>query len=199
MVMDCVSVGRSGHAAREEGDNAIYKCLQDMEWFRTFKFPGKLQDLPPVKMTITTIKAGMQHNIVPAKCEFTVDIRHDDSIDRQYILDTIKNNVSVQINLRPGSMGASSVPMDHPIVKTGIAIGCKTYSSPTSSDQAWLKIPSVKIGPGDSARSHSSDEFIFLEEIKKGISLYVKLLDSLPLMLINNPNKYKNEIKHINN
>lgn len=196
MVMDCIGIGRSGHAAREEGDNAIYKCMKDMEWFKTFRFPGKLQGLPPVKMTITTIKAGMQHNIVPAKCEFTVDIRHDDSIDRQYILDTIKNNVSVQINLRPGSMGASSVPMDHPIVKTGIAIGCKTYSS---SDQAWLKIPSVKIGPGDSARSHSSDEFIFLEEIKKGISLYIKLLDSLPLTLINNPNKYKNEIKHINN
>jgi acetylornithine deacetylase len=101
--------------------------------------------------------------------------------------------------VRPGSLGASSVPMDHPIVKTGIAIGCKTYNSPTTSDQAWLSVPSVKIGPGDSARSHSSDEFIYLEEIKKGISLYIRLLDTLPLMLINNPNKYKNEVKHINN
>lgn len=199
LVIDCVSTGRSGHAAREEGDNAIYKSLKDMEWFRTFKFPEKLQGQPPVKMTVTMIKAGLQHNIVPARCEFTVDIRHDDSVGRQQILDTIRNNLSLQVQLRPGFADASSVPLDHPIVRTGIAIGCKTYSSPTSSDQAWLNIPSVKLGPGDSARSHSSDEFVFLEEIKKGISLYIKLLDMLPLMLINNPNKYKNEIKHINN
>jgi acetylornithine deacetylase len=94
---------------------------------------------------------------------------------------------------------ASSVPFDHPIVRTGVAIGCKTYSSPTTSDQAWLSIPSVKIGPGDSARSHSADEYIFIEEIKRGINVYIKLLDTLPLMLINNPNTYKHETKYFNN
>jgi acetylornithine deacetylase len=199
LVIDCISAGRSGHAAREEGDNAIYKCLKDLDWFHTYQFPQLSQELSSVKMTVTVIKAGMQHNIVPSKCEFTVDIRHDDSYTPQQILDVIKTNTSVQVTARPGSLCASSISPDHPIVKTGLAIGCKTYVSPTSSDQAWLNIPSVKIGPGNSARSHSSDEHIFLEEIKKGISLYIKLLDTLPLVLINNPNKYKNEIKHINN
>lgn len=199
LVIDCVSTGKPGHAAREEGDNAIYKCLQDIEWFRTFKFPQRLAGLPAVKMTVTEIKAGIQHNIVPGKCEFTVDIRNDDTYSHQQIMDTIRANTSVQFTARSSALSASSVPMDHPIVKTGIAIGCKTYSSPTSSDQAWLNIPSVKIGPGDSARSHSANEFIFLEEIKKGINLYIKLLDTLPLMLINNPPGYKNETKFIDN
>ena len=199
LVIDCLCTGRSGHAARDEGDNSIYKCLKDLNWFSTYQFPQTVKGLPSVKMTVTIIKAGMQHNIIPAKCEFTVDIRHDDSYTHQQILDIIKQNTSVQVMPRRGSLGASSISPDHPIVKTGVAIGCKTYISPTSSDQAWLNIPSVKIGPGDSARSHSSDEYIFLEEIKKGINLYIKLLDTLPLVLINNPNKYKNEIKHINN
>ena len=199
LVIDCVCTGRSGHAAREEGDNAIYKCMKDLEWFRDYQFPQLVKGIEPVKMTITIIKSGMQHNIVPAKCEFTVDIRHDDAYTQQQILDVIKKNTSVEVMARPGSLGASSVSTDHPIVKTGIAIGCKTYHSPTSSDQAWLNIPPVKIGPGNSARSHSSDEFVYLEEIKKGISLYIKLLDSLPLTLINNPNQYKNGMKHINN
>jgi acetylornithine deacetylase len=199
LVIDCVCTGRPGHAAREEGDNAIYKCLKDLEWFRTYQFPQAVKGIPSVKMTITVIKAGSQHNIVPGKCEFTVDIRHDDTYTSEQILETVRSNTSLQITERPGSAGASSVRTDHPVVKTGIAIGCKTYSSPTTSDQAWLNIPSVKMGPGDSARSHSADEFIFLEEIKKGISLYTRLLEALPLMLINNPNRYKNEVKHINN
>ncbi|QEM11191.1 M20/M25/M40 family metallo-hydrolase [Mucilaginibacter rubeus] len=199
LVIDCISKGRPGHAAREEGDNAIHKCLRDLEWFSLYQFPQQLKGVAPVKMTVTTIKAGSQHNIVPGRCEFTVDIRHDDTFSQNEIVDIIRRNVSCQVNPRPGSLGASSVSPEHPIVKTGIAVGCKTYISPTTSDQAWLSIPSVMIGPGDSARSHSADEFIYLEEIKKGINLYVRLLETLPLMLINNPNKYKNEIKHINN
>lgn len=199
LVLDCISNGRLGHAAREEGDNAIHKCLRDLEWFSLYQFPQQLKGLQPVKMTVTTIKAGTQHNITPGRCEFTVDIRHDDTFSQKEIVDIIKRNVSCQINPRPGSLGASSVSPDHPIVKAGLAVGCKTYTSPTTSDQAWLSIPSVKIGPGDSARSHSCDEFIYLEEIKKGTNLYVRLLETLPLILINNPNKYKNEIKHINN
>jgi acetylornithine deacetylase len=199
LVIDCISTGRSGHAAREEGDNAIYKCMADLEWFRTHQFPHTSKGLPAVKMTVTTINAGIQHNIVPGKCAFTVDIRHDNTYTQQQIFDIIKENVSAQVAARTGSTEATSVPLSHPIVKTGVAIGCKTYTSPTSSDRAWLTIPSVKIGPGDSARSHTPDEFIFLQEIKDGISLYIKLLENLPLMLINNPTTYKNEIKYINN
>ena len=129
----------------------------------------------------------------------SVDIRHTDTITHEEILDTIRKNISSQVIVRPGSTGASSIGANHPIVKTGVALGCKTYSSPTTSDQAWLSIPSVKMGPGNSARSHSSDEFIFLEEIKQGINLYIKLLDALPLTLINNPIPYKNGVWHINN
>ncbi|ASU32005.1 M20 family metallo-hydrolase [Mucilaginibacter xinganensis] len=199
LVIDCVANGRSGHAAREEGENAIYNSLAAIEWFRNYKFPEQVKGLSSVKMTVTTVNAGTQHNIIPARCSFTVDIRNDDSHTHQQILDVIKANIKMPFTVRPSPLRASSVPMDHPIVKTGIAIGCKTYSSPTSSDQAWLNIPSVKIGPGDSARSHTADEYIFLEEIKRGISMYIKLLDMLPLMLINNPTKYKNEIKYINN
>jgi len=199
MVVDCVSTGIPGHAARDEGENALYKCMKDLEWFRNFHFPPVTQGTDPVKMTVTVIKAGLQHNIVPGTCEFTVDIRHDSSYTHQQILDVIRLNTSVKINPRLGSLNASSVSPDHPIVKAGIAIGCKTYDSPTSSDQGWLNIPSVKIGPGNSARSHSADEFILLEEIKNGISLYIKLLDTLPAMLINNPNQHKNGNKYLNN
>lgn len=190
-VIDCITTGCSGHAARDEGVNAIYKCMKDLEWFKTYQFPNTFESTPTVKMMITVIKAGLQHNIVPGKCEFTVDIRHDDTFSREQIVDLIKRNISSQVTVRPGSARASSIGTDHPIVKTGIEIGCKTYVSPTTSDQAWLDIPSVKIGPGNSARSHSSNEFIFLEEIKKGINVYIKLLDTLPLMLINNPVPHK--------
>ena len=199
LVLDCQSNGRSGHAAREEGDHAFYKCFADLQWFKNFNFPKNQNGISPVKMTIMAINAGLQHNIVPAKCVFTVDIRHDNTYSQQQIIDIIKQHVSVDITPRLGSAGASSIPINHPIVKTGIAIGCKTYSSPTFSDQAWLTIPSVKIGPGDSARSHSADEFIYLEEIKQGIDFYIKLLDALPLTIINNLKVDKNEIEHFNN
>lgn len=200
LVIDCVCTGRPGHAAREEGDNAIYKCLKDLEWFKSYRFPQLSQNLSPVKMTVTIVKAGLQHNILPGKCEFTVDIRNDDVFTHQMILDTIKANILSDFTVRDGALNASSIAMSHPIVKAGLAIGCKAYGSPTTSDQAWLNIPSIKMGPGDSARSHSSDEFIFLEEIKKGINHYIKLLETLPLMLINNhTTRAANEIDHINN
>ena len=199
LVVDCISTGIAGHAARDEGENAFYKCMKDLEWFRNYQFPQVVKGTDSVKMTVTMIKAGLQHNIVPGTCEFTVDIRHDSSYTHQQILDTIRLNTSVKLDPRTGSFNASSVSPDHPIVKAGISIGCKTYDSPTSSDQGWLNIPSVKIGPGNSARSHSADEFVLLEEIKNGINLYVKLLDTLPTMLINNPNQHKNGNKYLNN
>lgn len=199
LVVDCISTGIAGHAARDEGENAFYKCMNDLEWFRNYHFPEVIKGRDSVKMTVTMIKAGLQHNIVPGTCEFTVDVRHDNNYTHQQILDTIRLNTSVKVKARMGSLNASSVSSDHPIVKAGVAIGCKTYDSPTSSDQGWLNIPSVKIGPGNSARSHSADEFVLLEEIKNGINLYIKLLDTLPTMLINNPNQNKNGNEYLNN
>jgi acetylornithine deacetylase len=201
LIIDCVSIGRSGHAARDEGDNAIYKCMKEIEWFRNYRFIKSTKNLSPVKMTVTAIKAGLQHNIIPAQCTYTVDIRNDSTFTHEEILATIRRKITANITVRPNPTKASTIASNHPIVQTGIALGCKTYHSPTTSDRAWLTIPSVKIGPGDSARPHSPDEFIFLEEIKNGISFYIRLLETMPLVVINNPNKYqnKNEIEYINN
>jgi acetylornithine deacetylase len=199
MVIDCTCKGRSGHAAREEGDNAIYKCMADLEWFRNYRFNQASGAPGPVKMTVTGIKAGLQHNIVPGICEFTVDIRNDDVFSHEQILKTIESNIHSQFTVRPARLKASSVSLKHPLIKAGVALGCKTYDSPTSSDRAWLNCPSIKLGPGDSARSHMPDEFIFLEEIKKGINLYIRLLERLPSQLINNPFLAQNEINPLNN
>jgi acetylornithine deacetylase len=187
MVLDCVSTGRSGHAAREEGDNAIYKAIKDIHWFSTYKFPIE-RDLPsPVKMTVTQIGAGLQHNIVPGECSFTVDIRFDHSYTSKEILNTIKNHTFCDTTLRPNVLTPSAIDVMHPVVKTGLAIGRKTYLSPTSSDQGWLDMPSVKMGPGDSARSHTADEYIYLAEISDGITIYIDLLESIFPYLANNP------------
>lgn len=181
MVLDCLSTGRAGHAAREEGDNAIYKAIRDISWFSTYIFPIE-SDLPdPVKMTVTQINAGLQHNIVPAECNFTVDIRFDHSYSAKEILNTIKNHTFCDTTLRANVLKPSSIDILHPIVQAGIAIGRKTYVSPTSSDQGWLDMPSIKMGPGDSARSHTADEFIYLAEISDGITIYIDLLDTLVL------------------
>ena len=187
MVLDCVSTGRAGHAAREEGDNAIYKAIKDISWFSSYVFPIESGLPNPVKMTITEINGGIQHNTVPAECSFTVDIRFDHSYTEKEIMNTIKNHTFCDTLLRRNVLNPSSIDLLHPLVKTGIAIGRKTYISPTSSDQGWLDIPSVKMGPGDSARSHTADEYIYISEIKDGITIYVDLLDSIFPYLVNNP------------
>jgi len=179
MVLDCLSTGRSGHAAREEGDNAIYKAIKDISWFSSYQFPIE-NGLPnPVKMTVTQINAGLQHNIVPGECNFTIDIRFDHNYTCREILNTIKNHTFCETNLRANVLAPSSIDITHPIVKAGLAIGRKTYISPTSSDQGWLDIPSIKMGPGESARSHTADEYIYLAEISDGITIYIDLLNEL--------------------
>lgn len=188
MVLDCISTGRSGHAAREEGDNAIYKAIKDIAWFSTFDFPIESNMPNPVKMTVTQINAGLQHNIVPGECYFTVDIRFDHSYTAREILNTIKNHTFCDTTLRPNVLTPSSIDILHPLVKAGIAIGRQTYISPTSSDQGWLEMPSVKMGPGDSARSHTADEYIYLSEIRDGIPIYIDLLESIFPYLSNHPN-----------
>ena len=179
MVLDCVSHGKAGHAAREEGENAIYKALKDIEWFRTFQFPKNSEVFGPVKMSVTIINAGSQHNVVPAKCEFTVDIRVTDVYTNEEVLQIVRDHVSSEITPRSTRLKSSSIAKDHPFVLGGLALGKKTYGSPTTSDQALLSIPSLKVGPGDSARSHMADEFIYIYEIKDGIRMYIKMLEKI--------------------
>ena len=179
MVIDCTAHGKAGHAAREEGDNAIYKAMQDIEWFRTYRFP-KVSDLfGAVKMSVTIISAGTQHNVVPAECRFTVDIRVTDRYTNEEVLEIIKEQVSCEVKARSTRLRPSSIRPDHPIVQAGLALGRTTYGSPTTSDQALLDIPSLKLGVGDSARSHSADEFVHLSEIREGIELYIKMLSAI--------------------
>jgi acetylornithine deacetylase len=179
LVIDCTVRGKAGHAAREEGDNAIYKALKDIEWFRSYEFPKVSPYLGKVKMSVTIIQAGSLHNMVPDKCEFTVDVRVTDEYTHEEILDEIEKNVSCEVVPRSCRLRSSKIDPEHPIVKAGIKLGSKTYGSPTTSDQALIPAPSLKLGPGDSARSHSADEFIFLQEIKEGIEMYINILEEV--------------------
>ena len=179
MVLDCVAHGRAGHAAREEGENAIYKAMKDINWFKTYEFAKKSAMFGPVKMSVTIIEAGSQHNVVPAICNFTVDVRVTDAYRNEEVLKIISQNVDCDVNPRSTRLKPSSISLDHPIVKAGIALGRETYGSPTTSDQALLDIPSLKMGPGDSARSHMADEYIYVNEIEEGIDLYIKLLTEI--------------------
>jgi acetylornithine deacetylase len=176
MVLDCMAHGQGGHAAREEGINAIYEALPDIEWFRTYRFPKESSLLGPVKMSVTVIQAGSQHNVVPDQCNFTVDVRLTDSYQPEEVLAIIKQNVKSEVTPRSTRLRPSSIDQNHPIVQSGIRLGRKLYGSPTTSDQALLNIPSMKMGPGDSARSHTTDEYIYLTELEEGIALYIQLL-----------------------
>jgi len=179
MVLDCVAHGIAGHAAREEGENAIYKAMKDIEWFRTFRFPKESDVFGPVKMSVTVINAGSQHNVVPASCHFTVDVRVTDAYRNEEVLEIIRQNVQCDVMPRSIRLKPSSIDRRHPIVQAGISLGRTTYGSPTTSDQSLLDIQSIKVGPGDSARSHTADEFVYVDEIKEGIGLYIAMLEKI--------------------
>lgn len=179
MVLDCTVKGVSGHAARDEGENAIYKAMEAIEWFRNFEFPKVSTHLGPVKMSVTLVQAGTQHNVVPDVCNFVVDVRTTDAYSNLEVLEIIKANVPIDVAPRSTRLNPSSIDLLHPIVLSGLALGARTYGSPTMSDQALLPIPSIKVGPGDSARSHTADEFIYLQEIDKGVRFYVELLKKI--------------------
>ncbi len=179
LVLDCVAKGKAGHAAREEGVNAIYEALEDIKWFQNYKFEKESEHLGPVKMTVTVINAGSQHNVVPDKCQFTVDVRLTEAYTMEQVLATITENVTSEVIPRSTRLKPSSIPMEHPLVQAGLALGRNTYGSPTTSDQALLPIPSLKLGPGFSGRSHMADEFIYLNEIEEGIDLYIQLLSKV--------------------
>ncbi|MES2829006.1 MAG: M20 family metallo-hydrolase [Bacteroidota bacterium] len=176
LVLDCTATGRAGHAAREEGENAIYKALKDIEWFRNYQFAKVSDVFGPLKMTVTIINAGSQHNVVPATCTFTVDVRVTDAYTNEEVLKIIRTNVDCEVTPRSIRLKPSSIDKEHPLVQSGIALGRTTYGSPTTSDQALLSIPSVKVGPGDSGRSHMADEFIYEDEVAEGIELYIAML-----------------------
>ena len=180
MVLDCIANGKAGHAAREEGDNAITKAIKDIEWFNSYKF-DKISDLlGPVKMSVTVIETDNKaHNVVPAQCRFAVDCRVNELYTFEEMFDIIKANVQSEIKPRSTRLRSSAIALDHPLVKAGSKIGRSYYGSPTTSDKALMAFPSLKIGPGDSARSHTADEFIYIDEIKEGIELYIRLLNEL--------------------
>lgn len=179
MVLDCVAKGKSGHAAREEGVNALYLAIEDINWFRTHQFPKVSPTLGKIKMTATIISAGKQHNVVPAECHYTVDVRVTDQYSLEEVLEIIKTNVKSEVTPRSLRMRSSGISQDHPLVAAAKDMGLELYGSPTTSDQALIPVSSVKMGPGDSARSHTADEFIHIGEIVKGIDTYIALLNKV--------------------
>ena len=179
MVLDCVAHGKSGHAAREEGENAIYKALNDINWFLQYQFPETSAFLGPVKMSVTLIQAGTQHNVVPDECRFTVDVRVNECYTLEQVLETVRAHVQCSVEPRSLRIRSSMIVPEHPLVQSGLALGRTMYGSPTTSDKALMPFPALKMGPGDSARSHTADEFIYVKEIEEGIALYVSLLENV--------------------
>ena len=180
MVLDCSADGRAGHAAREEGDNAVYKAIKDIEWFSSFKFDKVSELLGPVKMSVTVIETDNKaHNVVPAQCKFVVDCRVNELYTFEEMLDIIRSNVKSEVKPRSTRLRSSAIALDHPLVKAGLKLGRTYYGSPTTSDKALMHFPALKMGPGDSARSHTADEYIYTDEIKEGIELYIQLLNQV--------------------
>jgi acetylornithine deacetylase len=178
MVLDCKAKGISGHAARNEGKNAIYAAIEDINWFQNYVFEKQSAVLGPIKMSVTLIEAGTQHNVVPDECKFVVDVRLTDAYTMEETLEIIKKHLKAEVTPRSMRLKPSGIALDHPIVKKGIVMGMKTYGSPTLSDQALMPFASIKIGPGDSARSHTADEYIHVSEVFAGIDGYIGLLDA---------------------
>jgi acetylornithine deacetylase len=176
LVLDGVARGRTGHAARNEGENALYKALDDVDWLRTYQFPKISAMLGPVKMTVTQLSAGTQHNVVPDECRYVVDVRPTECYSNEEILATVRAHVQAEIIPRSTHLQSSGIALSHPIVRKAVAMGKTTYGSPTLSDQALMRFDTLKMGPGDSARSHAPDEYILLSEIRAGIADYIELL-----------------------
>ncbi|MDR0713447.1 MAG: M20 family metallo-hydrolase [Bacteroidales bacterium] len=182
MVLDCETTGKTGHAARNEGINALYLAMDDIEWFRTFRFPRTSPLLGEVKMSVSMIQAGYQHNITPDICRYVVDVRTNEHYKNAEALEIIRSHMkNSAVTPRSTHINSSFIPVEHPFVQKGLSLGLSVYGSPTTSDQARIPYTSVKIGPGDSARSHTADEFIYLDELNEGIGVYEKLLDNLSL------------------
>jgi acetylornithine deacetylase len=181
MVLDCVAHGKAGHAARNEGINAIMLAMKDIEWFGSYRFDKVSDFLGPVKMSVTIINAGTQHNVVPDKCEFTVDVRSNEMYSNEEIYEIVRSHIASEVKARSFRLNSSRIDRNHPFVERAVMMDREPFGSPTLSDQALMRFPSVKIGPGHSSRSHSANEFIYLYEIREAIDLYVRLLDGLDI------------------
>jgi len=179
MVIDGVAHGKSGHAARDEGVNAIYEALDDLVWLRNYKFRKKSLLLGPTKMMVTVINSGTQHNVVPDECRFVIDVRTNEFYQNEYLFNFLQKHMKkCELTARSFRLSSSHIPVDHPLVQRCIRMGMSPYGSPTLSDQALMPFHSFKLGPGDSARSHSADEYIRISEISHAISTYIELLSS---------------------
>jgi acetylornithine deacetylase len=182
VVFDAEVGGTPSHAAHPNTDNSIYNCIEVLKWFRDFRFPKVSEVLGEVKLTVTQIKGGSQHNVVPADVSLVIDVRVNDRYSNREVAKILQEQAPCKLSPRSLHLNSSSIPKDHLLVRSGIALGRKTYGSPTLSDQAALSCPSLKLGPGDSTRSHSADEFIWISEIEEGISLYIELLNGFLLV-----------------
>ncbi|MDE1192168.1 MAG: M20 family metallo-hydrolase [Arachidicoccus sp.] len=182
MVIDATAQGIAGHAARNEGENALYKAIRDIQWFETFKYPKSSEWLGEVKQTVTVIETeNKAHNVVPATCNFVVDIRIPDCYTHEEIIEIIKQNIQSDFKERSIRLRSTRIEVNHPLVQSGVTLGKKPYGSPTCSDKALIPFPAMKCGPGFSGRSHTADEFIFLDEIKDGIDTYIKMIEGISL------------------
>ena len=177
MVLDVIAHGKSGHAARNEGVNAIYEALDDMRWIRDYKFEKVSEFLGPTKMTLTVVNAGTQHNVIPDKCTMLVDIRTNEFYDNEEVYEFIRQHLKSEVKAHSFRLKSSRIDPEHPLIRKCVAMGMKPFGSPTLSDQALMHFPSFKLGPGESSRSHSADEFIRISEIRDAIAKYETLLD----------------------
>ena len=177
MVIDGYAYGTSGHAARNEGVNAIYEALDDLVWLRDYRFRRESPLLGPTKMSVTVVEAGTQHNVVPDKLHFIIDVRTNEYYRNEYVFEFLRRHMrKCELKARSFRLHSSSIPESHPLIERCLAMGMKPFGSPTLSDQALMPFPSFKLGPGDSARSHAANEFIRISEIEKAIETYVELL-----------------------
>ncbi len=186
LVLDCVAHGKAGHAARDEGLNALYIAMKDINWLSSFKFPKVSSLLGEVHIAVTSINTeNKTHNIVPSECKFLVDVRVNELYTFDEVISVIRENIKSEVQPRSVRLKSSFIKEDHPLVVAGTKMGISSYGSPTCSDMALMDFPSLKIGPGDSARSHSADEFIYKKEIKDGIETYIQLIKNYELVITN--------------
>jgi acetylornithine deacetylase len=177
MVIDATTKGIPGHAARNEGDSALYKAVEDINVIKNLKFEKDSDLLGPVKTTVTVINTeNKSHNVIPDSCNYVIDCRINELYTFDEVLNNLRSKLSASLTPRSMRLKSSLIPLDHPIVKAGLSLGKTYYGSPTTSDKALIPLPALKIGPGDSARSHTADEFIYIEEIKEGLEGYIELI-----------------------
>ena len=178
MVIDGTAYGKSGHAARNEGVNAIYEALDDLVWLRDYRFKKESPLLGPTKMTVTVLNSGTQHNVIPDECHFVIDVRTNEYYQNEFLFAFLQKHVKSELKARSFRLSSSHISMEHPLVQRCVEMGMTPFGSPTLSDQALMPFLSLKLGPGESSRSHTTDEFICLSEIENAIQTYVQLLSA---------------------